>query len=562
MSSTVFTKTAALLVIHGEHQGGRFPLPPDSEFKVGRGLAADIRILDTEVSRLHAIVRHKDGKCLVKDAGSSNGTFVNGKPIEDFTSLRDGDQVQLGRTVLLYRSAEPPADASHRVDMVAADHQKDRSEIVSAMTWDASRDIMRRASTDLSREDPYLRLLYQVTEEAVHPTLSLNERLQRILDLSVDGMRAHRGCMFVTDPKTDRVLPRVISHMAGADVGGKMPVSRTIVEYVVTRSQGVRTSDALHDARFEAGQSIVRSGIQEVMCVPMKGRYELMGIIYLDTTSQASLIEQPPSLFSDEQLALLSAVGRQAALAVENDRYQQALVTAEKLAAVGQTIATLSHHVKNILQGIRGGSYLIDAGLEQEDQKLIRKGWKIVERNQDRIYNLVLDMLAFGKERTPDYQVGQVNDVVAEVLELAQVRAGEANVELITHPLPDLPLTMFDAEGIHRCILNLILNGIDALHEVENGRITVTTSRDEPAEAILIEVSDNGPGIPEEELPQLFQLFHSSKGSRGTGLGLHVSRKIIEEHDGTLDVESRPGFGAKFTIRLPILEEESQEQQP
>ncbi len=532
-------------------------MPPQPELQLGRGLGVDIRILDTEVSRLHAVINFKDGKWLVSDAASSNGTFLNGKPVDHPTPMRDGDQVQLGRTVLLFRSGEQPEDASHRVDMVATDAQHERSEIVSEMNWDAGRDIMRRASTDIHREDPYLRLLYQVTEEAVHPTLSLNQRLQRILDLAVDSMRAHRGCMFVTDPKTDRILPRVVSHRGGTDVGGRVPVSRTIVEYVVTHGQAVRTSDALHDSRFEAGQSIVRSGIREALCVPMKGRYELMGVIYLDTTSQTSPAEKVPGLFSDEQLALLSAVGRQSALAVENDRYQQALVTAERLAAVGQTISTLSHHVKNILQGIRGGSYLIDAGLEQDDQKLVRKGWKIVERNQDRIYNLVVDMLAFGKERTPDYQVTQVNDVVSEVLELAQARAEDSEVTLVPELSSDVPAAMFDSEGIHRCVLNLILNGIDALHDAEEGRITVRTSRDDENNMILVEVADNGPGIPEEELPQLFQLFHSSKGSRGTGLGLAVSRKIIEEHGGTLDVASTPGHGATFTIRLPVIEDDA-----
>jgi two-component system NtrC family sensor kinase len=534
LSSLVSPKSAALLVIHGENQGGRFQLPAGRQLQIGRGLGADIRILDTEVSRLHASIHCLDGTWLVNDAGSSNGTFLNGKPVEAVTPLHDGDQIQLGRTVLLFRSAETPADASHRVEMVGIESQKDRSEIVSEMTWDAGRDMMRRASSDLHREDPHLRLLYQVTEEAVHPTLSLNERLQRILDLTVNSLRAHRGCMFVTDPKTDRILPRVVSHRAGADVGGRMPVSRTIVEYVVTRAQAVRTSDALHDARFEAGQSIVRSGIREAMCVPMKGRYELMGVIYLDTTSQTGPAEMAPALFSDEQLALLSAVGRQAALAVENDRYQQALVTAERLAAVGQTIATLSHHVKNILQGIRGGSYLIDAGLAQDDQKLVRKGWKIVERNQDRIYNLVLDMLTYGKEREPEYKIAQVNDVVGEVMELVQARAEDVGISLVVN----------------------LSNGIDALHDVENGGITVSTSRDDASKMILIQVADNGPGIPEDELPHLFQLFHSSKGARGTGLGLPVSRKIIEEHGGTLGVDSQPGAGAIFTIRLPIIEDE------
>src|SRR6185436_16643504 len=96
--------------------------------------------------------------------------------------------------------------------------------------------------------------------------------------------------------------------------------------------------------------------------------------------------------FSEDTLRLMVAIGRQSALAVEDNRYQQALVKAERFAAVGQTITILSHHIKNILQGVRGGSYLIDMGLKDHNEDLVRKGWGIVEKNQDKIYQLVMDM--------------------------------------------------------------------------------------------------------------------------------------------------------------------------
>src|SRR4029079_9071113 len=103
------------------------------------------------------------------------------------------------------------------------------------------------------------------------------------------------------------------------------------------------------------------------------------------------------------------AIGRQSAVAVEDNRYRQALVKAERLAAVGQTIAILSHHIKNILQGVRGGSYLIDMGLKEHNEEFIGKGWHIVEKNQNKIYNLVMDMLTLSKERQPVLRRGALN---------------------------------------------------------------------------------------------------------------------------------------------------------
>ena len=98
---------------------------------------------------------------------------------------------------------------------------------------------------------------------------------------------------------------------------------------------------------------------------------------------------------------LMVAIGHQAGLAIENTMLYEAKLQAERLAAVGQTIATLSHHIKNILQGIRGGSYLIDMGLNDKDDAIVRRGWGIVEKNQAKIYNLVMDMLSYSKDREP-----------------------------------------------------------------------------------------------------------------------------------------------------------------
>ena len=124
------------------------------------------------------------------------------------------------------------------------------------------------------------------------------------------------------------------------------------------------------------------------------------------------LLAGKPSSFREDQLRMLVAIGRQAALAVENYRYQQAIVKAERLAAMGQTIATLSHHIKNILQGIRGGSYLIEMGLKEHDDSIVGKGWNIVEKNQAKIYDLVLDMLSYSKEREPVLEQTDLNGIV------------------------------------------------------------------------------------------------------------------------------------------------------
>jgi signal transduction histidine kinase len=249
---------------------------------------------------------------------------------------------------------------------------------------------------------------------------------------------------------------------------------------------------------------------------------------------------------------LMVAIGHQAGLAIENTLFYNDKIEAERLAAVGQTIATLSHHIKNILQGIRSGSYLIDLGLNEKDESIVRRGWTIVEKNQTRIYNLVMDMLSFSKDREPALEPADLNETVAEVVELMQPRAAELGVRLGWRPGENLDRVLIDPEGIHRAVLNIVTNAIDASEGARDASVTVKTEWDSQGSIARVIVSDNGPGIDEADIPSIFQIFASTKGSSGTGLGLAVSQKIIREHGGKIIVKSQPGQGATFLIELPM----------
>jgi signal transduction histidine kinase len=296
-------------------------------------------------------------------------------------------------------------------------------------------------------------------------------------------------------------------------------------------------------------------GVREAICVPMQGRYGIVGVIYIDTFTPPGRSIQNPSgtQFTEEHLKLMVAIGHQAALAVEDTSYYSAMVQAERLAAIGQTIATLSHHIKNILQGIRGGSYLIEEGLKGNEPDVIRRGWSIVEKNQERISNLVMDMLTFSKERKPELIAADLNETTREVVELMEVRAKDAHVELTFQPASDLPALTFDPEALHRAILNVVTNAIDACDKIENGRVTVSTHYSAEKKIAWIDVEDNGEGIPPEEIKKLFAVFESRKGARGTGLGLPVSQKILREHNGDIRVTSDPGKGSRFRLFFPVL---------
>ena len=550
---------AYLLVIQGPDQGQRFELTAD-EVSLGRGVRNEIRIQDSEASRSHARISRREGRLILTDLKSSNGTYVNGRPVSTH-DLRIGDELQVGRTVLRFLAPEESVPRStRRVDWREGREVQSADQIVSSANANDPSVLVEPGDPGRSAQSLLnLQVLYRIAEETVSPATSIEALLARILDLALQAVKADRGCVLLRNATTG-TLETVASRDRRGDLGAEpMPVSRSIVDYVLKHRQGVRTSDARTDTRFTAGASILQAGIREAICVPMQGRYDLQGVIYLDITTPADwLILQGGGVarFTEDLLLLMVAIGRQAALAVEDNQYQQALVKSERLAAVGQTIAILSHHIKNILQGVRGGSFLIDRGLNTHDEPMVRKGWTILEKNQQRIYDLVMDMLSLSKERQLILKGGDLNGTVGEACELLQARAAELNVAFTWTPQPQLPPMQFDAEAIHRAVLNIGGNALEAVEGGEQPAVQISTGYDPAAHLVLITVTDNGPGIPPETLAGLFNIFESSKGSRGTGIGLAVSRKIIREHGGDIEVRSPPGDGATFILAWPLIAEE------
>jgi signal transduction histidine kinase len=331
----------------------------------------------------------------------------------------------------------------------------------------------------------------------------------------------------------------------------QITISKTILDYVLKKEEGVMTSDAKDDRRWSSSASIEASGVCEAICVPMRGRYGIVGVLYIDTivnAKQQSAINQF-NVFNDEHLKMMVTIGHQAALAVEDTNFYQSTLQSEKLAAVGQTIANLSHHVKNILQGLKGGGYMINEGLKGQDLNTIRAGWEICEKTHGRIESMVLDMLTMSKQRDPKRESTNLILLIQDVLSIAKLSAADAKVQLDWTPPAVAQEILADPEGLHRAVLNLLLNAIDATGGRPDAKVTVELEQDDTG--TRMKVQDNGVGIPKSQLKSIFSLFESTKGNRGTGLGLPVSQKIIHEHGGEITVASIVDQGTIFTIQLP-----------
>ncbi|MEI7922012.1 MAG: ATP-binding protein [Planctomycetota bacterium] len=548
---------AQLFVVQGEQLGHRFELG-GSKAVIGRETGCDIRIKDPEISRRHLEIRRESGQFKLIDLGSANGTLVNGIAVRE-TWLRRGDRIQIGQTQIMFQDEAiiRSSDAGlERVRIVPANTGEDKSAIVQTLPAMADIAKLFAGSTPphwLQERLASLDVIYQASRE-ISLVTNPDELLPRILELVFDAIGADRGSVLLMDTK-GAVQPRAVRCRGVAQKSERLHISHSIVEHVLHQRQGVICADTLADSRFSDAPSVVQHGIREAICVPLQGRHSILGVIYADHRSPQELGDEatspPPRKFSQDHLALMVAIGHQAGLALENSSLYQAKLDSERLAAIGQTITIVSHHIKNVLQGLKGGSSLIQTGLDSGDMNLTRRGQSILERNLGRVYDLVLDMLSYAKSREPLREEVKLADLISDLVELMKPRAESYGLRLESSPvLPEL-ICWVDEEGLHRAILNLITNAIDAQAGHEGGLISIDTNYDESSDTLRIKVSDNGPGIAEGDLANLFELFASSKGSKGTGLGLPVSDKIIREHGGQILVESKFGMGACFTIEIP-----------
>ncbi len=263
------------------------------------------------------------------------------------------------------------------------------------------------------------------------------------------------------------------------------------------------------------------------------------------------LVNKRDKDFTEDDLNFLEAIAFQVSLALERQRIIDERLRTERMAAMGETVSGLAHYIKNILNGLKGGAFIIDKNIHKIEDQSIKTGWKMVKKNIERVSDLTMDMLLYAKDRKPEYSQVNIHDLIEEVIELEYERAKKNNIEFVKDFSKDLDIVEIDPKGIHRSILNLVSNAIDALTNVENGIITLRTVKTNQ-DYFLIQIQDNGMGMPIELQKRLFTKFMSTKGSKGTGLGLKITKKIINEHGGNIYVTSKENEGTTFTIKIPI----------
>src|SRR5688500_9657271 len=499
------------MVLQGPDKGRRFELP-DAPALVGRD-SRQLPLTDNTVSRRHAELMPGDDGWVLRDLGSSNGTYINGLRVTNRYTLKLGDQIRVGRTLMVF-GAQPGITRARGGDVSLAGEESGMDSAIMHTVPSNDDSMVLAVPEPAAAAMQNLKLLYQLGA-SLGSSFDVAQVLEVVMDLVFENVKADRGIIMLIDEKTQELVPKVVrtkqepepddKDAPGSDnipvaTGDdeekpeppKIHASRTIINHVLTEGEGVLSANAMTDQRFSKGKSVHDLGIRSALCVPIKARRldgrvdskgamdEVIGVIYIDSSVKNYT-------YAPDQLRLLTAIGLQAGMAIQNAKLYQAGLQAERLAAIGETTAALSHSIKNILQALRGGADVVEIGLKNNNLAQSTKGWRIVDRNLEKIYNLTMNLLAYSRPREPQLELVNPKKLIEECLELIAGQANEKGVMAVADVDRDHPAIPIDPDGMHQVIMNLLSNALDAV-EPRKVLIRVVCRYDAEGKSSVIDV--------------------------------------------------------------------------
>jgi PAS domain S-box-containing protein len=238
-------------------------------------------------------------------------------------------------------------------------------------------------------------------------------------------------------------------------------------------------------------------------------------------------------------------------------RLQRELLRSERMATLGQALTGIQHSIKNMLNNMKGGSYMVKLGLKKDDRDLLMEGWEMVQQGIENMTEMSMSMLEFARTRKLTLDTTDLAEVVKEAKHTVENRFRNEGVALGLEISEDVPAVICDDEMIRTVLLDLLENAVEACTwkdypEGEEPRVTLGLRRARGVGYVEIRVSDNGIGMTEDVQKKIFMPFFTTKEKRGTGMGLEVVSRIVTSHEGRTTVESEPGKGSTFIVMLPV----------
>jgi signal transduction histidine kinase len=416
---------------------------------------------------------------------------------------------------------------------------------IEAYALDRERDQLVRELTILNR------ISHSLSQE-----LDLDRLLGLLLHTLVEEMEYDAAGMFFFDPAR-RTLEVSVTHPQDPHVEEALRAlslsAETAPEFIEKlengRSHTLRISDVL-DYESPVRALVTEVAAEELIVQPLYGKDGLIGVLTVDN-------RRGGRRFTSDDRTLLEGLSNQAAIAIENARLvedlrrsREQVRRADRLGNLGTLAAGLAHEINNPLVSIHTFMSMAPEKRHEADEEFWGDYYDLACREVDRIRGLVGTMrrLGSGNAGAAPRETLDASALAEGVVTLLQREAELAKIDLVFEAEPGVPKLVAVRDQLHQVVLNLVLNALSATEE--GGRVSVRVLA--PREGLAIEVTDSGPGIPEEHIEQIFDPFFTTKGpDEGSGLGLMICHRIVSDHGGSIEVDSREGQGATFRVWLP-----------
>lgn len=375
---------------------------------------------------------------------------------------------------------------------------------------------------------------------------NLHSLLEKIMNESKDILDAEASSLLLYDEKEKVLFFEVATGEKGKEVKKiKLKLGEGIAGLCAKKKKIVNVKDVSKSKFFYSyADKVSHYKTRNILAIPLVRKNKIIGVLEV-------INKRNNKYFTEDDEELMKIIANQAALCIENAYLYEENIRKTRLSTVAQTMLALSHDIKNILNGLSGGIELVDSSVENYPGEELHLGWDIIKKNFEKISNLILDMLNFSTKKEPLYQKVKINCLIENICKTYQEKMKEKRCKFIFLFDKKLKEVMVDITGIERVILNLISNSYEVIPE-KKGYIKVSTALLPDKKHFQITVGDNGGGIPEENIGKIFEVFFTTKGHKGTGLGLPVVKKIIDEHKGKIEIFTKQGEGTAFKIYLPV----------
>ncbi|HOV99171.1 MAG TPA: ATP-binding protein [Bacteroidota bacterium] len=387
-------------------------------------------------------------------------------------------------------------------------------------------------------ESQFLRLHKLIdASKVINSTLNLDKLLVLILNTAAQSIGADRGTLYLVDDVKKELWSKVLQGENMVEI--RLPIGKGIAGYVAETGETINIPDAYIDPRFNPEvdkQTGYRT--KNMLCTPMKNKDgKIIGVF--------QLLNKLDGEFDQEDIEFIDALSAHAAVAIENARLAQEMIQNERLSAVGRMASVIIHDIKNPMATLRVYAQVMKKKSGNEEAAKLADE---MIRQVDRFVNMAQEILDFSRGvSASNFQILDFEKVIDDVLDFIEKDFEKNNVKLIRQTEFKGKVN-FDQDKITRVFYNIASNARDAMPE--GGTLTVSTRQDGPN--VRIEFKDTGTGMPEEVKKRIFEPFMTYGKKHGTGLGMSIVKKVIDDHKGTIEIESEQGKGTSIIIKLPI----------